>query len=108
MSRFVGGRRGSRRRWSRRQPLGKRGELAANRREEQELGMPCLHVLQSALGLINTLMIQHTLTRPEREDVLTDADRRGLTPLFHTTMTPYGATQLRADRRLDITDLPTT
>lgn len=41
--------------------FGKRGELASNRREEQELGMLCLHILQSALGLINTLMIQDTL-----------------------------------------------
>ncbi len=87
--------------------FGKRGELASNRREEQELGMLCLHILQSALGLINTLMIQDTLALPEWENVLTDADRRGLTPLFHTNMTPYGEIQLRTDRRLDLTDLPT-
>jgi len=60
--------------------FGKRGELASNRREEQELGMLCLHILQSSLGLINTLMIQDTLALPEWADVLTDADRRGLTP----------------------------
>ena len=41
--------------------FGKRGELASNRREEQEPGMLCLHILQSSLGLINTLMIQDTL-----------------------------------------------
>ncbi|MEV7009290.1 Tn3 family transposase [Streptosporangium sp. NPDC051022] len=67
----------------------------------------CLHILQSALGLINTLMIQDTLALPKWENVLTDADRRGLTPLFHTNMTPYGEIQLRTDRRLDLTDLPT-
>ncbi|MEU7991404.1 Tn3 family transposase [Streptosporangium canum] len=87
--------------------FGKRGELASNRREEQELGMLCLHILQSALGLINTLMVQDTLALPEWENVLADADRRGLTPLFHTNMTPYGEIQLRTDRRLDLTDLPT-
>jgi TnpA family transposase len=59
--------------------FGKRGELASNRREEQELGMLCLHILQSSLGLVNTLMIQDTLALPEWADVLTDADRRGLT-----------------------------
>jgi hypothetical protein len=59
--------------------FGKRGELASNRREEQELGMLCLHILQSCLALINTLMIQDTLALPEWIDVLTDADRRGLT-----------------------------
>ena len=70
--------------------FGKRGELASNRREEQELGMLCLHILQSSLGLINTLMIQDTLALPEWAGVLTDADRRGLTPIFHANMTPTG------------------
>lgn len=46
--------------------------------------------------------------RPEWEDVLTDMDRRGLTPLFRTSMTPYGEIRLRTDRRLDRTDLPTS
>jgi len=40
--------------------------------------MLCLHILQSSLGLINTLMIQDTLALPEWAGVLTDADRRGL------------------------------
>jgi Tn3 transposase DDE domain len=31
--------------------FGKRGELASNRHEEQELGMLCLHILQSSPGL---------------------------------------------------------
>jgi TnpA family transposase len=86
--------------------FGKRGELASNRREEQELGMLCLHILQSSLGLINTLMIQDTLALPEWAGVLTDADRRGLTPVFHTNMTPYGEIRLRTDRRLDLMGIP--
>jgi hypothetical protein len=57
--------------------------------------MLCLHILQSSLGLINTLMIQDTLALPEWEDALTDADRRGLTPIFHANVTPYGEIQLR-------------
>ena len=68
--------------------------------------MLCLNILQSSLGLINTLMIQDTLALPEWADVLTDADRRGLTPVFHTNMTPYGEIQLRTDRRLDLTGIP--
>jgi len=86
--------------------FGKRGELASNRREEQELGMLCLQILQSCLAFINTLMIQDTLAEPEWADVLTDIDLRGLTPLFHTNMTPYGTVQLRPDRRLDLTGPP--
>ncbi len=70
--------------------FGKHGELASNRKEGQELGMLCLHILQSALGYINALMIQDTLALPEWQDVLTDADRRGLTPVFHTSMTHTG------------------
>ncbi|MGH3810000.1 MAG: Tn3 family transposase, partial [Pseudonocardiaceae bacterium] len=82
--------------------FGKRGELASNRREEQELGMLCLQILQSCLAYINTLMIQDTLAEPEWANALTDVDRRGLTPLFHTNMTPYGTVQLRPDHRLDL------
>ena len=65
--------------------------------------MLCLQILQrlASLGLINTLMIQDTLARPEWADVLTDADRRGLTPVFHSNMTPYGEIQLDP-RRLDL------
>jgi hypothetical protein len=64
--------------------FGKRGEMASNRREEQELAMLCLHILQSSLGFINLLMIQDTLATPEWSGTLTDEDLRGLNPLFHT------------------------
>ncbi|MEU4828428.1 hypothetical protein AB0H37_41795 [Actinomadura sp. NPDC023710] len=32
--------------------------------------------------------------------MLTDADQRGLTPVFHTNMTPYGEIQINLDKRL--------
>jgi hypothetical protein len=51
-------------------------------------------------------MIQDTVALPEWDGVLTDADRRGLTPVFHANMTPYGEIQLRTDRRLDLTGIP--
>jgi TnpA family transposase len=82
--------------------FGKSGELSSNRREEQEISMICLQILQSCLGYINTLMIQDTLAGPEWADRLGDADRRGLTPLFTVNMTPYGEIQLNLDRRLDL------
>ncbi len=77
--------------------FGKRGELASNKREEQELAMLCLQILQSCLGYINTLMIQDTLAEPEWADVLTDVDRRGLTPAVphqHDALR-HGATEAR-------------
>ncbi|MET8162509.1 Tn3 family transposase [Sphaerisporangium sp. NPDC005289] len=71
---------------------GRGGEISTNRREEVEMTALCLclRILQAALVYINTLMIQDTLALPEWQEVLTDADQRGLTPVFHTNMTPYG------------------
>jgi TnpA family transposase len=86
--------------------FGKSGELASNRREEQELSMLCLHILQSCLGFVNTLMIQDVLAEPEWTDILGDADRRGLTPLFTSNMTPYGDIQLDTSRRLALSGRP--
>lgn len=86
--------------------FGKSGELASNRREEQELSMLCLHILQSCLAFVNTLMLQDVLAEPEWADMLGDADRRGLTPLFTSNMTPYGDIQLDTSRRLDLGDMP--
>ena len=40
---------------------GNGGELATNRRENQEIGLLCLHLLQASLVYINTLMIQQVL-----------------------------------------------
>ena len=89
--------------------FGKSGHLSSNRREEQELSMLCLHILQSCLGFINTLMIQDILAGPQWADVLGDADRRGLTPTAKgrrvgrpsvvTESQLVHATQLRADGR---------
>src|SRR5260370_6718811 len=86
--------------------FGKAGELSSNRREEQELYILCLHILQSSLGFINTLMLQDVLARPEWADALGDADRRGITPLFHTNMSPYGDIQLNLNRRLELSAAP--
>lgn len=40
---------------------GKGGDFATNQREEQEVAMVCLHVLQISMEYINTLMIQRVL-----------------------------------------------
>lgn len=51
-------------------------------------------------------MIQDVLAEPEWADVLGDADRRGLTPLFTSNMTPYGDIQLDTSRRLALGSPP--
>ncbi len=81
--------------------FGKRGDIATNRRDEQELQILCLHILQAALVYINTLMIQDVL-EPAWANALTDADRRGLTPLFWTHVLPYGKVHLDLGKRLSL------
>ncbi len=85
---------------------GKGGELASNRRDEQEMFVLCLRILQSALVYVNTLMLQHVLAEPEWAALLTPAERRGLTPLFWTHVRPYGEVNLNMTARLDIARQP--
>jgi len=79
---------------------GKSGEFATNRRDQQELGMLALHILQAALVYVNTLMIQDILAEPEWAGVLTAEDLRGLTPLFWAHVLPYGEVKLNMTNRL--------
>ncbi|MFJ9855485.1 Tn3 family transposase [Streptomyces sp. NPDC101150] len=81
---------------------GKRGEIASNRRDEQEMFVLCLRILQSALVYENTLMLQDVLGEPERADLLIPADRRGLTPLFWSHVRRYGDVNLDVDTRLNL------
>lgn len=81
---------------------GKRGDIQANRRDEQELFVLCLRILQAALLYVNTLMLQDILEEPAWADILTAADRRGLTPLFWLHVLPYGEVNLDMTFRLDL------
>jgi len=81
---------------------GKGGEIASNRRDEQEMFVLCLRILQSALVCVNTLMLQDVLADDEWEDLLTAPDRRGLTPLFWARVLPYGEVKLDMTSRLSI------
>ncbi len=81
---------------------GKGGDLATNRRDEQEMSMLCLRILQAALVYVNTLMIQDLLLEPAWTDALTAEDRRGLTPLFWTHVLPYGEVKLNMTSRLTL------
>ena len=73
---------------------GKGGEIASNRRDEQEMFVLCLRILQTALVYVNTLMLQDVLAEPAWADHLTPADRRRLTPLFWLHLLPYGEVRL--------------
>jgi Tn3 transposase DDE domain len=64
--------------------------------------MLALHLLQSALVHINTILLQRVLEDPAWSKRLTEADRRGLTPLFGSNVNPYGRFTLDMDTHLDL------
>jgi hypothetical protein len=68
--------------------------------------MLALHLLQSSLVHINTLLLQRVLAEPVWAKKLSDEDRRGLTALFWSNINPYGTFRLEMDKRLDFA-LPT-
>jgi TnpA family transposase len=82
--------------------FGKGGDIATNRREDQELTLLALHLLQNSLVYINTLMLQQVLAENAWENRLTKKDLRGLTPLFYGHINPYGTFHLDMSRRLEI------
>lgn len=64
--------------------------------------MLALHLLQSALVHVNTLLMRQVLADPQWADKLTEADRRALSPLFWTHVNPYGSFELDMNSRLDL------
>ncbi|MGI5201410.1 Tn3 family transposase [Spirillospora sp. CA-108201] len=69
-------------------------------KEHQEVSMLCLHLLQSAPVFINTLLVQSVLKDPAWQQTMTDADKRGLSPLFWSNANLYGTIDM--GRRLDL------
>lgn len=59
-----------------------------------------LHLLQSCLVYLNTLLIQRVLDDPGWRKRLKAEDRRGLTPLFYLHVNPYGRFDLGMTQRL--------
>lgn len=82
---------------------GKSGELTGSDKENQEVSVLALHLLQSALVHVNTLLLQDILAEQEWSERMTDEDRRALSPLFWTHVNPYGRFVLDMDSRLDLT-----
>jgi TnpA family transposase len=82
--------------------FGKSGEFASNRREDQELSMLSLHLLQIALVLVNTLMIQRVLGEERWVSALGADDLRALSPLIYSHVNPYGVFDLDLSTRLPI------
>jgi TnpA family transposase len=79
---------------------GKKSEIASNSHDEQEYSMLCLHLIQVCLAYINTLLIQEVLANNDNTIILTFEDRRGITPLFHSHINPYGIFELDMNKRI--------
>jgi TnpA family transposase len=83
---------------------GRAGELSSNRRDDQELAMLALQLLQISLVYVNTLMIQDVLRDAAWRARLTAEDYRGLTPLIYSHVNPYGSFHLDLSTRLSIVE----
>ena len=82
--------------------FGKGKEIQTNRLEDQEIAVLSLHLLQSALVYVNTLMVQEVLSEPLWMNQMQAEDLRGLTPLFWSHVNPYGTFRLNLDERLPL------
>jgi hypothetical protein len=82
--------------------FGKGGEIATNRLEDQEISALALHLLQSCLVYINTLMLQRVLDESKWRKRMTDVDLRALSPLVYAHVNPYGTFELNMEERIDI------
>lgn len=81
---------------------GKRGEISTNDVDAQEIAILAMHLLQACLVYINTLMMQEVLAESKWHDRMTEADWRGLTPLFYLHVNPYGLFDLDMESRLPL------
>ncbi len=84
----------------------RRGELGSNRREDQEVSMLSLHLLQNCMVFVNTLMLQQVLARPHWADLLTSRDQQAVTPLIWDHVNPYGRFELDMDSRIPVLACP--
>jgi TnpA family transposase len=82
---------------------GKQGEISSNRKESQEIGLLCLHLLQASMVYINTLMIQDVLKDTEWSYKMTPRDLAALSPLFTLHINPYGRFELDMESRIELT-----
>jgi TnpA family transposase len=80
----------------------RRGEFVSNVREDHEVSMLALHLIQDCMVYINTLMLQQLLAQPQWNQRLTTRDRLALTPLIWEHVNPYGRFELDMSSRLPL------
>ncbi len=82
--------------------FGKGGEISSNRFEEQEVSALSLHLLQSSMVYVNTLMIQKVLEESTWIERMTKRDFGALSPLPHSHINPYGKFDLDMSQNLGL------
>lgn len=80
--------------------FGRGGEISTNRREDQEVAIQALHLLQNCMVYVNTQMYQSVLSEPAWRDRMQPADYRGITPLIYANVNPYGRYDLDLKERI--------
>jgi TnpA family transposase len=70
------------------QSYGRGREMAINNREDQEIAILSLHLLQICMVYINTLLVQKMLSEKEWFNKMQPENFRWLTPLFYGHITP--------------------
>lgn len=70
--------------------FGRKNEFQTNDPTLQELAVLCLHLLQNAIILTNTVMLERVLLENDLMDRMEPPDLRAMTPLFTNNINPYG------------------
>jgi TnpA family transposase len=81
---------------------GKNNELTGDDREDLEISMLTMHLLQASLVLVNTLILQQILAEPEWADRLTGRDKQALSALIWSHINPYGTFHIDMSTHLDL------
>ena len=82
--------------------FGRRGILSSNDEIDHELSILSLHLVQSSLVYINTLLLQQVIKEEQFEELLTLEDKRAITPLFYHHVSQYGLYHLDMNERIPI------
>ena len=82
--------------------FGKRGVLSSNDEIDHELSILSLHLVQSSLVYINTLLLQQIIKEQQFETLLTLEDKRAITPLFYHHVSQYRLYHLDMQERIPI------
>jgi len=80
--------------------FGQGGEISSNKREDQEVAVQALHLVQNCMVYVNTQMYQNVVAKPEWQNKLAKEDLRGITPLIYNHVNPYGRFDLDFEKRI--------